>query len=416
MYEREGGVKKRTIAIGAVALVAAVATGCGFSSEDTGGGGQEVTLYGANEVGFPEAIAACNKRANGRFRIRYVILPRTADQQRELMARRLAAEDSDLDIMTIDIPWTAEFAEAGWIREWEGERGQRALEGRLEGPSLTVQYEDKIWATPFTTNTQMLFYRKDRVRQPPETWDELIDIAAEMNTGIAVQAARYEGYTTWINSLVASGGGQIIGEDGEPTLDQTTTRAAEIISRVATEAPAPGLSNLQEDTANFAFQDGSASFQLNYSFIYPAAAEIEGLQEKIGWARWPRVDPNEPSHVTIGGFNLAVSEYSENPELAFEAAECMASPESQEIISGLGGLAPTSEVVYDSPKVKKTLPFTELMRVTLDDGAPRPISPAYNDISKAIQKTFHPPESVEPDAILDDLEDRLDKASEGKLF
>jgi multiple sugar transport system substrate-binding protein len=404
-------------------LVAALLTGaiavagCGFSSENTGGGGKSVALYGANEVGFPEAIEACNKQANGRYTIRYVVLPRTADAQRELMARRLAAEDSDIDIMTIDIPWTAEFAEAGWIREWEGERGQQALEGRLDGPIETVRYQDRVWATPFTTNTQLLFYRKDRVEQPPETWDEMIDMAERMKTGIAVQGARYEGLTTWVNSLVASAGGTIIGADGEPTLDQTTVQAAEIVRRIATSAAAPpGMANLEEDTSNFAFQDGSSSFMVNYSFIYPAAAEIEGFQDKIGWARWPRVNPNEPSQVTLGGFNLAVSSYSENPDLAFEAAECMARPESQEIISGLGGLAPTSEEVYDSAKVKKTLPFTDLMRETLDDGAPRPVSPAYSDISLAIQKTFHPESAIQPDSVLDDLKERLDKAAEGKIF
>jgi multiple sugar transport system substrate-binding protein len=397
--------------LGAVAL-----SGCGFSSEPTGAGGKSITLYGANEVGFPEAIEACNQQANGRYRIEYVVLPRTADAQRELMSRRLAAEDPDIDIVTLDIPWTAEFAEAGWIREWEGERGQQALEGRLDGPVETVQYEDKVWATPFTTNTQLLFYRKDRIDRPPETWDEMIEMAVRMKTGIAVQAARYEGLTTWINSLVASGGGQIIDENGEPTLDETTTKAAEVIKRIATEAPPPGMANLEEDTSNFAFQDGSSSFMVNYSFIYPAAGEIEGFQDKIGWARWPSVEPNEPSRVTIGGFNLGVSAYSENPDLAFEAAECMARPESQEIISAAGGLAPTSEEVYESEKVKKTLPFTDLMRETLDDGAPRPVSPAYSDISLAIQKSFHPPAEIQPDQLLDDLETRIDKAAEGKIF
>jgi multiple sugar transport system substrate-binding protein len=176
------------------------------------------------------------------------------------------------------------------------------------------------------------------------------------------------------------------------------------------------LSNMREDTANFAFQDGSSNFQLNYSFIYPAAAEIEGLQENIGWARWPRVNPNEPSHVTLGGFNIAVSEYSENPELAFEAAECMAEPEQQGIITGLGGLAPTTATLYDTKEVEEALPFADLMRDTIDDGAPRPVSPAYSDISLAIQKTFHPPESVDPANIVDELQDRLDKAAEGKLF
>jgi multiple sugar transport system substrate-binding protein len=403
--------------VGALAITAIPS--CGFSSEEVGGGGRAVTLYGANEVGFPEAIAHCNEESGGRYTINYVRLPRTADAQRELMARRLAAEDSDIDIVTLDVPWTAEFAEAGWIDEWEGERGQATLEGRLDGPAQTVQYEDKVYATPFTTNTQMLFYRKDRIDQPPETWDELLDMAQELpaaERGIAVQAARYEGYTVWINSLVASAGGAILDEEGNTVVDDTTVRAAEIIKRLADTAAPPGLSNMREDTANFAFQDGSASFQLNYSFIYPSAAEIEGLQENIGWTRWPRVDPNEPSRVTLGGFNLGVGAFSENKDLAFEAAECLAEPESQAIITELGGLAPTTEALYDDPRVQEALPFADLMRETLDDGVPRVVSPAYSDISLAIQKTFHPPEGIDPESIVEDLEDRLDKAAEGKVF
>ncbi len=156
---------------------------------------------------------------------------------------------------------------------------------------------------------------------------------------------------------------------------------------------------------------------MNYTFIYPAAAEIKGFQKKIGWARWPRVEPDEPSHVTLGGINLGVGAYSKNPDLAFEAAECLARPEQPDRrITAAGGLAPTTEALYDDPKVKKALPFAELMRESLDDGAPRPVTPAYSDISLAIQKTFHPPAEVEPGKIVDKLQDRLDKAAEGKIF
>ncbi len=44
------------------------------------------------------------------------------------------------------------------------------------------------------------------------------------------------------------------------------------------------------------------------------------------------------------------------------------------------------------------------------------MNPAYSDISLAIQKTYHPPDSVEPDSIVDKLQDRMDKAAEGKVF
>ena len=90
----------------------------------------------------------------------------------------------------MDVIWTAEFAEAGWILPWEGERERSPTEGKLEGPVKTVEYQGKIWAMPFTSNTQLLWYRKDQVDTPPDdfTWDEMIDDAVEKETDVEVQA------------------------------------------------------------------------------------------------------------------------------------------------------------------------------------------------------------------------------------
>jgi multiple sugar transport system substrate-binding protein len=57
-----------------------------------------------------------------------------------------------------------------------------------------------------------------------------------------------------------------------------------------------------------------------------------------------------------------------------------------------------------------------VLRQSLDEGVPRPVTPAYSDISLAIQKSFHPPESIDPDSVADELKDKLDKAAEGKIF
>ncbi len=112
-------------------------------------------------------LKRCSKESNGRYYLEYNRLPTDADQQRELVARRLAAEDSDIDIIGMDVIWTAEFAEAGWIKPWEGARADRAREGKLDGPLRTAEYQDQLWAAPFTTNTQLLWYRKDRVKELP---------------------------------------------------------------------------------------------------------------------------------------------------------------------------------------------------------------------------------------------------------
>ncbi len=405
-----------------VAGLALIAAGCGFESEDTGAGrGAAIKWYVFNEPGgaFEEAIKACNEQSGGRYTIQYVRLPTDADQQRELVARRLAAEDTDIDIVGMDVIWTAEFAEAGWIEPWEGERAERAIRGKLDGPLLTARYQDELWANPFTSNTQFLFYRKDRVPEPPPdfTWDEMIEAAVRQGKSIEVQGARYEGLTVWVNSLIASAGGRIVDEDGEIQVDESAVRAAEIVKRLATSPAAPaGMTNNKEDQARLGFESGRSNYQLNYSFVYASAAEQEGFQEKIGVARWPRVDKDKPSRVTLGGINLGVGAFSKNKELAFDAAECLARPENQLIAAEKGGLAPTSEELYDDDRVKKAFPFAEIMRESIEEGVPRPVTPAYSDISLAIQRTFHPPDEIDPQEVPEQLRDKLDKAAEGQIF
>ena len=397
------------------------AAGCGFSDEEAGGA-RTLNWYVFNEPGGANeaAIAACNKQANGRYRIRYQRLPTDANQQRELIVRRLAAEDDSVDLVGMDVIWTAEFAEAGWIQPWDGARREQAIGGKVEGPRKTVEYDGKVWGIPFTTNTQLLWYRKDKVEKPPEdfTWDDMIDAAAKDKKSIEVQAAQYEGYMVWVNALIASAGGALVDENGKVKVDETATRAAEIIRKLADEAGPPGMATNKEDQARIGFESERSNYQVNYSFIYPSAAEQKGekFQKSIGWARYPRVDADTPSKPPLGGINIGVGAFSKNSDLAFEAARCLAQPDNQVVASEKGGLPPTTESAYDDPKVKKALPFADLLKESIEDGAPRPVHPAYSDISLAIQKTYHPPTGISPGDIEDKLKNRMERAADGKVF
>jgi multiple sugar transport system substrate-binding protein len=422
MAEEGTSRKTRTLVALVAALAFAFATSCGVGGDEGGGGARAINWYAFNEPGgsYDQSVADCNKEANGRYTINYVKLPNIADQQRELLVRRLAAEDDDIDLASLDVIWTAEFAEAGWILPWEGERRSAAEEGKLEGPLKTVDYLGKIWAIPHTSNTQLLWYLKDQVDAPPEdfTWDEMIDQSAEDGKAVEVQSAQYEGLVVWINALIASAGGQIVSEEGDVLVNDTAKRAAEIESKLANSPAAPpGMSTSNEDAARFGFYDGRSNYMVNYTYIYPGAAEVsEELQKNIGWARYPRTDKDKRSRPPLGGFNIAVSAYSKNPDLAFEAAECLARPENQALSAELGGLPPTSESVYDDPKVQKAFPFADELRASIDDAGPRPVTPAYSDISLAIQKTYHPPDAVDPNGIVARLRDRIEKAVQGKIF
>jgi multiple sugar transport system substrate-binding protein len=409
----------RAAALGAVCAVA-LAAGCG-----SGGGGGTPTLnwYVFKEPGgaYDQAVATCNKQAKGRYKIVYQALPTDANQQRELLVRRLAAKDSSVDLVGADVIWTAEFAEAGWIKPWTGANREQAVKDRLSGPLKTVQFKGQVWAVPFTSNTQLLWYRKDLVPNPGEdaTWNQIIDEAIKKGKSIEVQGNQYEGLTVWINALVLGAGPSLVSQTGKVTAsDQAIEEAARIVRRLATTKAAPaGLGTNKEDEARLGFESGRSVYQVNYTFIYPSAAEVAGgFQKKIGWARYPRTVADRPSRPPLGGINVAVGNYTKHTDAAFQAALCLAQPANQVVAAEKGGLPPTSEPVYNDPKVKKAFPFAAELRRSIETAGPRPVTPAYSDISLAIQKTFHPESEVQPGDVVSKLQDRLDKAAEGKIF
>src|SRR5919199_2776453 len=114
-----GGGRARCAAAFATALVVTLG-GCGSSGKH---GPATLNWYVFNEPSgsFKAAVERCNSQSQGRYRIKIQALPTDADQQRELIVRRLAAKDSSVDIIGMDVDWTAEFAEARWIKPWNGE-------------------------------------------------------------------------------------------------------------------------------------------------------------------------------------------------------------------------------------------------------------------------------------------------------
>lgn len=353
---------------------------------------------------FEEAARRCSVAAEGAFSIETAALPASADQQREQLVRRLAAGDSDIDIIGMDVIWTAEFGGAEWILPWSGEAAQSAKRGRLAATVESSVYEGKLWAVPFTTNTQLLWYRTDRVSEAPETWDEMIRMAEALGEKGTIQAQgeRYEGLTVFFVSLLASAGGSVLDETGEAVSLEArpTQEALKIMRRLArSSATDPMLSTAREDEARLAFEAGGSSFMVNYTFVWPSAQNnAPQIAENMGWARWPSVEKGKPSRVAIGGINLGVGAYSRYPELAFQAALCIASEDNQRLAAAKGGLPPTIEALYDDRRVRDVFPFADLLRQTLKDGVQRPQSPLYNDISLAISRILHPMSSIDPQA------------------
>jgi multiple sugar transport system substrate-binding protein len=371
---------------------------------------------------FEAAAERCAEASRGAYRIELALLPADADQQREQLVRRLAARDRDIDIIGMDVIWTAEFAQAGWILPWSGEAEAEARADRLAAPLESATYKGRLWGAPFNTNAQLLWYRTDRVSAPPQTWAELIDIAEALGEQgrIQAQGERYEGLTVFFVSLLASAGGAALTEEGEASLaPEPTRRALSIMQRLATSSAAdPGLSTSREDQARLGFERGNSAFMINYSFVWASAQQnAPEVAARMGWARWPAVLPGVPSRVTVGGLNLGVSAHSRHPQLAFGAAACIASEPNQRLAAERAALPPSIEALYDEPAVRDALPFADLLRETLRDAVQRPQSPVYSDISLAISRTLHPMRAIRPEPDARRLHRSIERAlrSEGLL-
>jgi multiple sugar transport system substrate-binding protein len=365
---------------------------------------------------FETAAQRCAAASQGAYQVQLMPLPSDADQQREQLVRRLAARDAAIDLIGMDVIWTAEFARAGWILPWTGPAAAQAAARRIGATLDSARYDHRLWAVPFTTNTQLLWYRTDRVDHPPATWDELLDMAAALGAHgtIEAQGERYEGLTVFFVSLLASADGDVLDSSGERVELQTapTERALSIMHRLATSAAAdPALSTAREDQARLAFETGGPSFMLNYTYVWPSAHQnAPAVAAHMGWARWPAVDRDRPSRVTIGGINLGVSAYSPHPELAFRAALCIASEENQRLAAARGGLPPTIDALYEDPEVRATFPFADTLRATLRDAVSRPQTPLYSDVSLAISHTLHPMRDIEPERDVPPLRDAVNRA------
>ncbi|GAA4238221.1 ABC transporter substrate-binding protein [Actinomadura meridiana] len=407
-----GGRLLRTGA--ALTLLAGGMTACG------GGGGIPTLNWYINpdNGGQAKIAASCTKAAGGKYKIKTALLPSDATAQREQLIRRLAAKDKGVDLMSLDPVFIAEFANAGFLRPFSGSESQPFTRGVFDSAVRSSTWDGKLFAAPFWANTQLLWYRKSVARKagidpnaPGFTWDQMIDAANRTNTTIGVQGNRYEGYMVWINALIASAGGRILsdaekGDDATIEIDSPAGRqAAAIIRKLArSKAASSTLSTDIEEGSRATINGPRGGFLLNWGYVWRAekgdadsGAIDKNIVGDLGWARYPRVNPNQESRPPFGGIEIAVSAYGKyRSDLALDATRCITSAANMKQYMLDEGNVAARPAIYDDPEIRKEFPMAPLMRDSIAAATPRPATPYYADVSGAIQNRWHPPSSVNP--------------------
>ena len=389
----------RFIAVLVATVVLGIA-GCGSDDSDTGGGsdakkateakasGNVTWCIGKDTSGaFGTVIDAFNK-ANPNANVKILELPEDAGEQRRLQIQRLQAESAECDVLGMDVIWTAEYAAQGWlldVSDFISENGDRFIQSTVD----TTEFEGKNWAVPFNSNAGFIYYRTDEVDAAPEDWETLYEQAAEGN-GVVYQGFRYEGLTVNFLELLYSAGGSVLSEDGsEATADSQEVKdvLAFMAKGIADGAAPKAVTTYKEEESRRAFESGNATFMRNWPYAY-ALGKDSKIADNFDIANFPGFAENEGAGV-LGGYDLAISAYSKNPEGSLAFIEFATNAEQQALMATEASLPPTVTAVYDDPAVKKAMPFAEELRTAIEQAQPRPVSPVYPQISEAIYNNVY---------------------------
>ena len=314
-----------------------------------------------------------------------------ADAQHDDLVQHFQAKDPNYDVVDVDVVWTAEFAAKGWLQPLTG---QFALDTSKLLPATvkTGTYNNTLFAAPQSSDGGMLYYRKDLVPTPPKTWDEMMSdcsIAKQKNMDCyAGQYAKYEGLTVNAAEAINTAGGVIVKSDGR-TPDVDTPAAAKGLSMLADafkngNIPQQAIT-YQEEQGRQSFEAGKLLFLRNWPYVY-SLATTDGssvVKDKFGIAPLPGL--SGPGASSLGGHNAAISAYSAHKATAFDFIKYLESEDRQTFNATQGSLAPVIASLYDDPTLVQKLPYLPVLKTSILNAVPRPVTPFYPAVTKAVE-------------------------------
>jgi multiple sugar transport system substrate-binding protein len=350
----------------------------------------EVTYCSGKDTSgdLKETIAEFNE-ANPDLQVKLVEFPEDAQQQHDQFVQRQKAKSGDCDAFEEDVVWTAEFASQKWLMDMTDyieTRKDEFIPSTLE----TVTFDGKVFGAPRVSDSGMMYYRTDQVKEFPATWQDLYEQAAQ-GEGIVYQGSAYEGLTVDFLEYAFAAGGTVLSEDGtKSTINSPENLEALtfMVDGVKNGAAPKAVTTMTEEPARRAWEAGKATFMRNWSYCYALSQDAPEVKGKFAVAPYPEWEGGGAASV-LGGHNMVISVYSENPGGALKFIDYATSTERITKNAVKYSKTPTIAASFDDPAVKKAMPFADALREGVETAKARPVSPVYPQISEAIFKNVN---------------------------
>lgn len=365
--------------------------------------GRETTIVfaaGNDPSGATAALIDEYNKAHPGVVVKFQAMPANTDQQHDAYVTYLSARESDIDLYSLDVIWTAEFARAGWITELPPQFVN--TEEFLEGPLESVTYQGKLYAVPWFTDAGVLYYRRDLLEKagltPPTTWKEL-ESACRMvprppdMDGFVWQGARYEGLVCDFLEFLWGHGGTLEPEAIASSPDAVEAKIVEtlrfMLGLIDQGTSPESVLTYKEEDSRRVFTEGHAIFLRNWPYAWSMAQGAESkVKDAVGIAPLPHAE-GQTSYATIGGWNVALSSMSEHPKEALEFLAFITSERALKERAIKGAYLPTRRSTYRDPDVLRANPHFASFFDIVGFMRNRPRSPLYPRASDIIQENVH---------------------------
>lgn len=304
-----------------------------------------------------------------------------ADDQRDTLVQSLQAGNSDYDVMALDVVWTADFAANQWLEPLEGDYAVDTSD-LLQATVDSATYNGTLYALPQNTNGQLLFRNTDIIAEAPDTFADITSACEAIETDCLItQLKQYEGLTVNTLGFIHGWGGEVIDSAGQPTVDTPEAKAGlqALVDAYTDGTIASASTAATEEETNLAFTEGDTAFAINWPYMY-ANAEEAGIAFEVQ----PLVGENGVGVSTLGGYNNGINVNSKHKATARDFIEFIISEDNQ-LAFAKESFPPVRASIYDDADLIEEHPYLPALKESLENAKPRPVSPFYPAISKAIQ-------------------------------
>ena len=298
------------------------------------------------------------------------------------------------DVFYSDVTWTADFAHNNWLLDLTPYFKQR-LNSFVDAMRDAAIFDGKMYGVPKQADAALLYYRTDRVKDVPRTWQELYrQAAAAPGKRLRYQGLDSEALTVnFLELAYAAGADDIVTTDHKANLKQYPLyEALELmVQSITTHAAPQGVVNQIEGHSRRAFGRGHADFMRNWPYAYAALQDRKTYPKvygRVGVAPLPTWSGGGAASV-LGGHLLVVSAFSKNPAAALKLVEYLSSRKIIKRDATEFGLAPPITELWSDRDIQAALPAFEHLQDAVFTARSRPVTPKYQAVSEAISENVN---------------------------